>query len=166
VERLSEVRSAPSSPWSSQFQLQEVVESGIVVDCEATPEMLETIFFPNNAIHDGGVIIAATHRLRRLHFPADAAAGSEQILGRASAPSVERGDGCGGGGGVRGERTDFVCVQGAVCARSEQEVLRAFLTSVLVKPQRQQSMIDWFKPGTPRRHAPPAPEPRVQKATR
>src|SRR5260221_4163682 len=27
------------------------------VDCEAKPEMLETIFFPNNAIHDGGVII-------------------------------------------------------------------------------------------------------------
>ena len=37
--------------------LQEVVESGIPVNCEATPEMLETIFFPNNAIHDGGVII-------------------------------------------------------------------------------------------------------------
>ena len=29
----------------------------MLVDCEATPEMLETIFFPNNAIHDGGVII-------------------------------------------------------------------------------------------------------------
>ena len=27
------------------------------MDCEATPEMLETIFFPNNAIHDGGVIM-------------------------------------------------------------------------------------------------------------
>ena len=27
------------------------------MDCEASPEMLETIFFPNNAIHDGGVII-------------------------------------------------------------------------------------------------------------
>ena len=27
------------------------------MDCEATPEMLETIFFPNNAIHDGGVIL-------------------------------------------------------------------------------------------------------------
>src|SRR5256885_3848343 len=35
----------------------EAVESGVAVDCEATPEMLETIFFPNNAIHDGGVII-------------------------------------------------------------------------------------------------------------
>ena len=39
------------------IQLQEAVESGIKVDCDATPEMLETIFFPNNAIHDGGVII-------------------------------------------------------------------------------------------------------------
>ena len=37
--------------------IQEAVESGMRVDCDATPEMLETIFFPNNAIHDGGVII-------------------------------------------------------------------------------------------------------------
>ena len=34
-----------------------MVELGVLVDCEATPEMLETIFFPNNAIHDGGVVI-------------------------------------------------------------------------------------------------------------
>ena len=27
------------------------------VDCEATPEMLETIFFPNTALHDGGVVL-------------------------------------------------------------------------------------------------------------
>ena len=33
------------------------VESGVDIDCITTPEMLETIFFPNNAIHDGGVII-------------------------------------------------------------------------------------------------------------
>jgi len=31
--------------------------------------MLETIFFPNNAIHDGGVIIRGDRiPLRRLHF--------------------------------------------------------------------------------------------------
>jgi diadenylate cyclase len=39
------------------IQLQEAVESGMVIDCQATPEMFETIFFPNNAIHDGGVIM-------------------------------------------------------------------------------------------------------------
>jgi diadenylate cyclase len=57
AERLSEARIGALIAIEQSIQLQEVVESGIVVDCEATPEMLETIFFPNNAIHDGGVII-------------------------------------------------------------------------------------------------------------
>jgi DNA integrity scanning protein DisA with diadenylate cyclase activity len=57
VERLSDVRIGMLVAIEQSIQLQEVVESGIMVDCEATPEMLETIFFPNNAIHDGGVII-------------------------------------------------------------------------------------------------------------
>src|SRR4029077_10196881 len=57
VERLSEVRIGALIAIEQSIQLQEAVESGILVDCEATPEMLETIFFPNNAIHDGGVIL-------------------------------------------------------------------------------------------------------------
>ncbi|MGE3310748.1 MAG: diadenylate cyclase CdaA [Limisphaerales bacterium] len=55
--RLSEVRIGALLAIERAINLQEVVEVGIRVDCEATPEMLETIFFPNNAIHDGGVII-------------------------------------------------------------------------------------------------------------
>ena len=57
VERLADVRIGALIAIEQSIQLQEAVESGIPVDCEATPEMLETIFFPNNAIHDGGVII-------------------------------------------------------------------------------------------------------------
>ena len=57
VERLAEVQIGALIAIEQSIQLQEAVESGIVVDCEATPEMLETIFFPNNAIHDGGVIM-------------------------------------------------------------------------------------------------------------
>ena len=57
VERFAEVRIGALIAIEQSIQLQEATESGIIVDCEATPEMLETIFFPNNAIHDGGVII-------------------------------------------------------------------------------------------------------------
>ena len=56
-ERLSEVKIGALIAIEQSIQLHEAVESGVPVDCEATPEMLETIFFPNNAIHDGGVII-------------------------------------------------------------------------------------------------------------
>jgi diadenylate cyclase len=57
AERLSEVRIGALMAIEQSISLFDVVESGVKVDCEATPEMLETIFFPNNAIHDGGVII-------------------------------------------------------------------------------------------------------------
>ncbi|MFM1770674.1 MAG: hypothetical protein RJA22_3203 [Verrucomicrobiota bacterium] len=57
AERLSDVRIGAIIAIEQSQQLHDVVENSIPVDCAATPEMLETIFFPNNAIHDGGVII-------------------------------------------------------------------------------------------------------------
>jgi diadenylate cyclase len=32
-------------------------QSGVLVDCALTPEMLDSIFFPNSPLHDGGVVI-------------------------------------------------------------------------------------------------------------
>lgn len=61
VERLSDVRIGALIAIEQSNPLRDVVESGIAVDCVATPEMLETIFFPNNAIHDGGAIIRGDH---------------------------------------------------------------------------------------------------------
>ena len=57
VDRLSEARTGALIAIEQSTHLQDIIESGIIVDCEASPEMIETIFFPNNAIHDGGVII-------------------------------------------------------------------------------------------------------------
>ena len=57
VERLAEVRIGALIAIEQSISLQDAVESGLPVDCVATPEMLECIFFPNNAIHDGGVIL-------------------------------------------------------------------------------------------------------------
>lgn len=57
VERLADVRIGALIALEQSIQLHDVAESGIPIDCIATPEMLETIFFPNNAVHDGGVII-------------------------------------------------------------------------------------------------------------
>ncbi len=37
--------------------LQEYIESGVALDAEVTSELLQTIFFPNTALHDGAVIV-------------------------------------------------------------------------------------------------------------
>ncbi len=57
VERLADVRIGALIAMQRSINLDEAVESGVRVDATATPELLETIFFPNNAIHDGGVLI-------------------------------------------------------------------------------------------------------------
>lgn len=57
VDRLSDVKIGALIAIEQTHDLAQTVEVGVPVDCDATPEMLETIFFPNNAIHDGGVII-------------------------------------------------------------------------------------------------------------
>jgi diadenylate cyclase len=58
AERLSEARIGALIAMERSINLADAVSQlGVPVDCEATPEMFETIFFPNNAIHDGGVIV-------------------------------------------------------------------------------------------------------------
>jgi diadenylate cyclase len=57
VDRLAPSKIGALVALEQNQQLTEAVEGGVVVDCELTPDMLETIFFPNNAIHDGGVIV-------------------------------------------------------------------------------------------------------------
>ena len=58
AERLSEVRIGALIAIEQSINLADAVSQlGVPIHCEATPEMFETIFFPNNAIHDGGVIV-------------------------------------------------------------------------------------------------------------
>src|SRR5207245_4785206 len=51
VERLAEVRIGALLAIEQSINLLEAVKSDELVDCEAMPEMMETCFFPNNAIH-------------------------------------------------------------------------------------------------------------------
>jgi diadenylate cyclase len=167
VERLSEVKIGALIALEQSIHLQEVVESGIVVDCEATPEMLETIFFPNNAIHDGGVIIRGDRiAFAACIFPLTQRQDLNKSLGTRHRAAI----------GLS-EETDAVVVavseetglisyayKGQFVRGVSQEELRAFLTSVLVKRSRQQSMLEWFKPASPADKVPPGPGPAVQKA--
>lgn len=57
VERLAEVKIGVLIAIEQNVQLIDLVESSVPIDTVATPEMFETIFFPNNAIHDGGVVM-------------------------------------------------------------------------------------------------------------
>jgi len=147
AERMSEVRIGALIAIQQSIQLQDVVESGIVVDCEATPEMLETIFFPNNAIHDGGVIIVGDRiAFAACIFPLTQRQDLNKSLGTRHRAAI----------GLA-EETDAVVVvvseeKGAVSYAYKghlvrgvtAEELRAFLTSVFIRRPKR-SAREWIR---------------------
>jgi diadenylate cyclase len=148
VERLADVRIGALMAIERSIQLQEAVESGIRVDCEATPEMLETIFFPNNAIHDGGVIIKGDRiAFAACIFPLTQRQGLNKSLGTRHRAAI----------GLS-EETDAVVVavseetgaishayKGQLVRGVTADELRAFLTSLFVVPARSRNWIGWVR---------------------
>jgi diadenylate cyclase len=148
AERLSEVRIGALIAIEQSIHLRNVVESGVVVDCEATPEMLETIFFPNNAIHDGGVIIKGDRiDSAACIFPLTRRQDLSKSLGTRHRAAI----------GLA-EETDAIVVavseetgqisyayKGQLVRHVSLETLRAFLSSVLVKTGRSRSLTDWIR---------------------
>lgn len=149
MERMSEVRIGAIIAIQQSIQLQDVVESGIVVDCEATPEMLETIFFPNNAIHDGGVIMIGDKiAFAACIFPLTQRQDLAKSLGTRHRAAI----------GLT-EETDAVVVvvseetggisyayKGHLVRNVTAEELRAFLTSVFVRRSKRSVRVrEWIK---------------------
>ncbi len=159
VERLSEVRIGALIAMEQTINLQEVVESGVPVDCEATPEMLETIFFPNNAIHDGGVILKGDRiAFAACIFPLTQRQDLSKSLGTRHRAAI----------GLT-EETDAVVVVvseetgGVSYAYKSQlvkgvtiEELRSFLTSIFV-PRSKRTFAEWIKARLGERVAPAPP---------
>lgn len=149
MERMAEVRIGAIIAIQQTIQLQDVVESGIVVDCEATPEMLETIFFPNNAIHDGGVIMVGDRiSFAACIFPLTQRQDLAKSLGTRHRAAI----------GLT-EETDAVVVivseetgaisyayKGHLVRNVTAEELRAFLTSVFVRRSKRSVRVrEWIK---------------------
>jgi diadenylate cyclase len=146
-ERLADVKIGALIAIEQSIQLQEAVESGIHIDCEATPEMLETIFFPNNAIHDGGVIIKGDRiAYAACIFPLTQRQDLNKSLGTRHRAAI----------GLS-EETDAIVVavseetgaisyayKGQFVRSVTIEALRAFLTSVLVSHAKR-NWLGWFR---------------------
>jgi len=147
-ERLADVRIGALLAIEQTIQLQEAVESGIVVDCDATPEMLETIFFPNNAIHDGGVIIKGDRiAYAACIFPLTQRQDLNKSLGTRHRAAI----------GLS-EETDAIVVavseetgsisyayKGQLVRGVSLEELRAFLTTLLLRPVQARGFVDWVR---------------------
>ncbi|MBI5388004.1 MAG: TIGR00159 family protein [Verrucomicrobia bacterium] len=149
VERLADVKIGMLLAIEQTANLEETVESGVVVDCEATPEMLECIFFPNNAIHDGGVILKDGRiKFAACIFPLSRRQDLNKSLGtrhRAALGLSEETDAL---VVVVSEETGAVsyAYKGQLVRGVSAEELRAFLTTVLVAESvKPRNPLEWFR---------------------
>src|SRR6266853_1075752 len=148
VERLADVRIGALIAIEQSIQLQEAVESGIKVDCEATPEMLETIFFPNNAIHDGGVIIKGDRiAYAACIFPLTARQDLNKSLGTRHRAAIGLSEETDAVIVVVSEETGAIsyAYKGQLVRGLSLEYLRAFLTTVFVKDPKSQNLTEWLR---------------------
>ena len=151
VERLAEVRIGALIAIEQSIRLREAVESGLVVDCEATPEMLETIFFPNNAIHDGGVIIKGDRiAFAACIFPLTRRQDLNKSLGTRHRAAIGLSEETDAVVVVVSEETGAVsyAYKGQFVRGVTLEELRAFLTSVLLNPARSRNWLSWLRSWT------------------
>src|SRR5580698_183770 len=149
AERLAEVRIGALMAIEQSINLQEATESGLPVDCEATPEMLEAIFFPNNAIHDGGVIIRGDRiTFAACIFPLTQRQDLNASLGTRHRAAIGLSEETDAVIVVVSEETGSIshAYKGQFVRGVSIEQLRAFLTSILIKPGKQHHILRLFRP--------------------
>src|SRR5205809_4657849 len=148
AERLSEVKIGALIAIEQSIQLQDAIESGIIVDCEATPEMLETIFFPNNAIHDGGVIIRGDRIAKAACiFPLTRRQDLNPSLGTRHRAAIGLSEETDAVVVVVSEETGAIsyAYKGQLVRGLSLEHLRAFLTTVFVKDTKSSNVTEWVR---------------------
>jgi diadenylate cyclase len=148
VERLADVKIGALIAIEQSIQLQEAVESSLPVDCDATPEMLETIFFPNNAIHDGGVIIKGDRiAYAACIFPLTQRQDLNKSLGTRHRAAIGLSEETDAAIVVVSEETGMIsyAYKGQLVRGVTLEELRSFLTSVLLQPAKSHSVVKWLR---------------------
>jgi diadenylate cyclase len=154
VERLADVKIGALIAIEQSILLQEAVESGIKVDCEATPEMFETIFFPNNAVHDGGVIMKGDRiAYAACIFPLTQRQDLNKSMGTRHRAAIGLSEETDAVVVVVSEETGAISYvyKGQMTRGVTLEELRAFLTSVLVRPAQSRNWLGWLRSRLPER---------------
>src|ERR1022692_4111472 len=162
AERLADVKIGALIAIEQSIQLQEAVESSLPVDCDATPEMLETIFFPNNAIHDGGVILKGDRiAYAACIFPLTQRSDLNKSLGTRHRAAIGLSEETDAAIVVVSEETGAVsyAYKGQLTRGVTLEELRAFLTSVLLQSAKSRNWMGALRSGIRNRLNPSPPQP-------
>lgn len=141
--RMAEMRIGALMAFQQTIHLQDIVQTGVPIDCEASPEMLETIFFPNNAIHDGGVVIKGDRiAFAACIFPLTQRQDLNPSLGTRHRAAIGLSEESDAVVVVVSEETGSIsyAYKGHLVRGLSEERLRAFLTAVFVKNARSRNL--------------------------
>lgn len=122
-----------------------VIETGVRLDSRVTPELLNTIFFPNTALHDGGVVVVGDRIVAAsCIFPLSQQTKLSKALGtrhRAAVGLSEESDAI---VLVVSEETGTisVAVRGKLRRGVDEEHLRRILTQLLLRAKRDQGRLE------------------------
>ena len=58
VEELAKHKTGALIVFERDIKLQDIIDTGIAMDCEVSPQVLVNIFVPNTPLHDGAVVIS------------------------------------------------------------------------------------------------------------
>jgi diadenylate cyclase len=147
-ERLADVKIGALIAIEQSIQLQEATEAGIKVDCEVTAEMLEAIFFPNNAIHDGGVIIKGDRiAYAACIFPLTQRSDLNKSLGTRHRAAIGLSEETDAVIVVVSEETGMIshAYKGQLVRGVSVEELRAFLTLIILRPAKTHRLLKWLR---------------------
>lgn len=148
ADRLSPVRIGALIALERNQPLSEVVEGGVPINAELTPEMLETIFFPNNAVHDGGVVVRDNRILKAACiFPLTSRTDLSKSLGtrhRAALGLSEETDAI---VVVVSEETGAISFawRGQLTSNVTVDELRAFLSAEMVTRLQPKGWVGWWR---------------------
>ena len=148
ADRLSPVRIGALIALERNQPLSEVVEGGVPINAELTPEMLETIFFPNNAVHDGGVVVRDNRILKAACiFPLTSRTDLSKSLGtrhRAALGLSEETDAI---VVVVSEETGAISYarRGQLTSNVTVDELRAFLSAEMVTRLQPKGWVGWWR---------------------
>ena len=158
--RLADVKIGALIAVEQSIQLAEVVESSVKVDCDVTTEMLETIFFPNNAIHDGGVVIKGDQILcAAAIFPLTQRNDLNKTLGTRHRAAIGLSEETDAVIVVVSEETGMISYahKGQLVRGVTPEELRAFMTSIILRPTKTAGVVRWLRQTFNQPHRPKGP---------
>ncbi len=148
VENMSASRIGALIAIENTYSLYEYVQNPVVVDCEITTEMLESIFFPNNLLHDGAVIIKGDRIMyAACILPLTRREDLNKSLGTRHRAAIGLSEETDAVVIVVSEETGQIsyAFKGELIRNVTVEQLRDYLTSKFVKQTKTNSIIRWLR---------------------